>query len=139
MGFGQRPNQNTLLERWEEVYKRGLLSFWLLMVLQKERSYAYEIPDVIEEMSQGSITVNGNSIYRSLRRFEEDGLVKSEVESSPEGPPRRYYRITRDGLSLLQEFIRRNVLVFSSAPVDEYIQQALDEFEVAETQQRKAP
>lgn len=115
------PRAETQLETWEEVYKRGLLSFWLLLALHSERRYPYELPAVIEQISQGTMTVNGNSIYRSLRKFEELGLVNSQLEPSESGPDRRYYALTETGLELLRAFIRRNILVFESEPVSRQI------------------
>lgn len=120
-------DQSALIEKWEEVYKRGLLTFWLLLVLHKQRAYPYELPEKIEEISQGTISVNGNSIYRSLKRFQELSLVESQMEASSEGPARRYYTLTEDGMTVLREFIRRNILVFSSVRLEQEIHEVLDD------------
>jgi DNA-binding PadR family transcriptional regulator len=62
-----------------------------------------------------------------LRRFEKLGLVESEMENSAQGPPRKYYTLSRLGDSLLREFIRRNILVFSSPVVAKQIADVLEE------------
>lgn len=106
-----------LIEKWEEIYKRGLLSFWLLLLLHERPYYPYEIGDALREVSQGSITADTNSIYRALSRFEELEIVSSEIRASDTGPARRYYHLTPKGRKLLSEFIRRNILIFGTSPV----------------------
>ena len=34
---------DQLLFKWEGVYKKGLLSFWILLLLDERPSYAYEM------------------------------------------------------------------------------------------------
>ncbi len=108
---------DTLLQKWEESYKKGLLSFWILLLLHERDSYPFEMRPLIEEISQGTITADDNSIYRALGRFQEVGLVTSDTQPSSQGPSRRYYRLTDKGLHLLKQFITRNILVFEKDAV----------------------
>src|SRR5512138_1674829 len=101
-----------LLSRWEENYKKGLLSFWILLLLYERSSYPYEMSAEVSKISQCTISVDDNSIYRALNRFESAGIVKSELQQSNTGPQRRYYSLTSKGKNLLIEFIQRNILVF---------------------------
>lgn len=112
---------DPLLLRWEENYKKGLLSFWLLLLLQERPSYPFEINNLITQLSQGSLSVDDNSIYRALNRFEDLGIVSSHIHSNPHGPDRRYYSLTADGQRLLQQFILRNIQVLRSADVTQRI------------------
>jgi DNA-binding PadR family transcriptional regulator len=102
----------TLLEQWEGVYKKGLLSFWLLLLLHDRPMYAFEMGEALDEASLGTVSADTKSLYRALRRFEAIGLVQSSWQPSDAGPSRRYYRLTDLGLSLLQHFARRNILLF---------------------------
>jgi len=125
------PHKNTneidkLLTKWEGVYKKGLLSFWILLLLHERPAYAYKTGAAIGELSQGTILADENSIYRALNRFETLGVVKSELRQSNIGPPRRYYSLTETGISLLTKFIQRNILVFETSVVRERIHAALD-------------
>ncbi len=109
---------DSLLEKWEEVYKKGLLSFWMLLVLHRRPAYAFEMNGLIQQLSQGTISADDNSLYRALSRFEDLGLVASELKPSPSGPARRYYTLTLAGRQLLRQFIERNVLIFRNAEVE---------------------
>jgi PadR family transcriptional regulator, regulatory protein PadR len=110
-----------LLYKWEESYKKGLLSFWILLLLYERPSYPYEMSAEVAKISQGTISVDDNSIYRALNRFEAVGIVKSELQQSSTGPQRRYYSLTTTGKALLTEFIRRNIQVFETPSVSERI------------------
>lgn len=114
----------TLLLQWEETYKKGLLSFWLLLLLAQRKAYAYEIKDAISELSQNTISAEDNSIYRALKRLSQSGLVTSEVQPSANGPDRRYFFLTDLGWELLSRFITRNILVFQHPEVANLIRHA---------------
>ena len=110
-----------LLTTWEETYKKGLLSFWILLLLYERPSYPYEMSTEVTKISQGTISVDDNSIYRALNRFESVGIVKSELQQSNTGPQRRYYTLTNKGKNLLTEFTKRNIQVFETPSVSERI------------------
>jgi DNA-binding PadR family transcriptional regulator len=110
-----------LLNKWEETYKKGLLSFWILLLLYERPSYPYEMSAEVAKISRGTISVDDNSIYRALNRFESVSIVKSELQQSNTGPQRRYYSLTNKGKILLTEFIQRNIQVFEAPSVSERI------------------
>jgi|SRR5688572_24245206 PadR family transcriptional regulator, regulatory protein PadR len=112
---------SDLLSKWEENYKKGLLSFWILLLLYERPSYPYEMSAEVSKLSQGTISVDDNSIYRALNRFESVGIVNSELQQSNTGPQRKYYSLTNTGKALLTEFIRRNIQVFETPAVSERI------------------
>ena len=108
---------DDLLQQWEDNYKKGLLSFWLLLLLHGRAAYAYEMTAMVAEMSQGTVTADEKSIYRALKRFEENGLIQSQTQNSDVGPPRRYYTLTSAGQQLLARFIERNIRIFARPDV----------------------
>ncbi len=115
----------VLLTQWEETYKKGLLSFWLLLLLAQRKAYPYEIKGAIAELSQNTISAEENSIYRALKRLSQSGVVDSEVQPSEIGPNRRYFFLTDLGRELLVRFITRNIQVFQHPEVANLIQQAI--------------
>ena len=111
-----------LLAQWEETYKKGLLSFWLLLLLSQHKRYPYEIRKSINELSQNTISVEENSIYRALKRLAQNGIVDSELQPSETGPNRRYFFLTDLGRELLIRFTTRNIQVFQHPEVADLIQ-----------------
>lgn len=119
------PNLDQMLENWESVYKKGLLTFWLLLLLDEKPCYPYEMSAEVTRLSEGMISADGNSMYRAISRFEEMGLVSSQSEESKLGPPRKYYRLTKNGRELLRLFIERNIQIFQRPIVSGRIQHVL--------------
>lgn len=121
----ETTNLENLLTQWEETYKKGLFSFWLLLLLAQRNAYPYEIKGAINQMSQNTINADENSIYRALNRLADSGIVDSEVLPSETGPSRRYFFLTDLGHELLTRFITRNILVFEQPDVAGLIQKTL--------------
>lgn len=117
---------DELLTTWEGNYKKGLLTFWLLLLLHEREAYAFEISDLVADLSQGSIKADEKSIYRALNRFEKVGIVTSQWRDSDIGPPRRYYRLTEMGTNLLRAFIQRNILLLNTEAISKRIHNVLE-------------
>jgi len=111
-----------LLAQWEGNYKKGLLTFWMLLLLHEKPMYALEMGPAVAHASRETIVADDNSIYRALRRFEGLGLVSSTLQDSDLGPRRRYYELTALGRELSRQFIRRNILLFQEPNVAARIQ-----------------
>ena len=107
----------ALLDQWESVYKKGLLTFWLLLLLHERPMYAFEMGQELDAVSRGTTTADEKSLYRALRRFEAMGLVESTWQPSDVGPRRRYYHLTGLGTDLLRRFAQRNILIFQEPSV----------------------
>jgi PadR family transcriptional regulator PadR len=63
--------------------------------------YGYEIQKKICK-SEGLLISEG-TIYSILRRFKKQGLVKFYQAKSPNGPKRKYYRLTGLGRQTLAQ------------------------------------
>jgi PadR family transcriptional regulator PadR len=126
-----KPALEELLANWEGNYKKGLLTFWLLLILHGREAYAFEMSSLIVEYSRNTITADEKSIYRALNRFEDLGIVASSWRDSEIGPKRRYYRLTVKGIELLQHFIQRNILLFQTEDVSKLIHGVLDETDLS--------
>ena len=75
----------------------------VLLLLSKSSSHGYGLMEDLEKHCGEKVDV-GN-LYRTLRRMEMDGWVKSDWDKNKSGPDRRVYTITGDG----QEFLHKAV------------------------------
>ena len=80
--------------------RRGTLEFCVLAVLRRGERYAV---DLVADLGATLLTSEG-TVYPLLARLRRDGLVTTEWRESPNGPPRRYYRLTPRGRSSLAAF-----------------------------------
>ncbi len=78
-----------------EARPKNWLEPVILVSLRQWNSYGYEM---LERSRQfGYEAMNPGTLYRTLRRMEENGHVKSEWETSKGGPARRKYYVTEAG------------------------------------------
>lgn len=102
--------ERKVLESWEEIYKRGLLTMWLLLAVRDEPRYAAEIAEFVSTHSKGTMTSDDRSLYRSLRRLTRLELVQNtERRGGRTGADRKYYHLTPTGKNVLNAFLDRNI------------------------------
>jgi DNA-binding PadR family transcriptional regulator len=115
---------NQLLEGWEEVYKKGQLTLWVLLAVRDEPRHMKEIKAFITDTTHATLTVDDHSMYRALNRYEKAGMIASAIAKNDAGPDRKEYRITPTGLAMLEAFVERNIAsVFYSAHVKKLLTQ----------------
>lgn len=78
--------------------KKGVLELCLLQCLSGEPKYGY---DVIQTMRGCFPDVTESTFYAILRRLAKDGAADTYQGSESNGPVRKYYRLTEDGLAQL--------------------------------------
>jgi PadR family transcriptional regulator, regulatory protein PadR len=78
----------------------------LLAVLAKsdEDLYGYEIAKRLAVANDGTSIFKEGTVYPVLRALSAAELLTSRIVPSYSGPPRRYYRITEQGRSVLAEW-----------------------------------
>jgi len=79
-----------------ELRRRDVFPLLVLHLISREPAYGNRLIEEIEEMTQGVISVNPNTMYPLLREMEKDGLVEGRWEL-PDRRTRRYYSITPAG------------------------------------------
>lgn len=108
-----------LLTTWESTYKKGQLTFWLMLALRDEPRYISDIKEFITAHTAGTITCEDQSVYRALRKFYDLEIVDYELRDGNKGPERKYYSLTPIGQDLLGEFIQRNMrILYNKSLVD---------------------
>ena len=98
---------NEAIKKFQKELNSGTSSLVLLSVLDKAESpmYGYQIAKLIEAETKDVDIMKQGALYPVLRSLESTGLLESEVEPSVAGPPRRYYRITDSGRTILAKWI----------------------------------
>lgn len=80
---------------------RGLVDAALLAAVAEKPSYGYELRKRVDEMTAGAVNLDPGTMYRTLRRLEEEGAVSSAWADGEFGPQRREYTISDRGVTLL--------------------------------------
>jgi DNA-binding PadR family transcriptional regulator len=82
----------------------------VLLLLAQEPVHGLELLERLEQRSGGAIRLNAGSLYRLIGQLAEEGLIEPlDPVLPPGGPgaPRKRYRVTDAGRSLLREEARR--------------------------------
>ena len=85
-------------------------TFYILMALATEDRHGYAIIQDIEERTNGALRLSAGTLYRSIQRMLEQGLlVETADRPAPEldDERRRYYRITPFGTTVARAEARR--------------------------------
>lgn len=83
-------------------FKKGILELCVLGLINKKDFYGYEL---VEAISKSIDTAEG-TIYPILRRLALEKLCETYLKESAEGPPRKYYRITKIGRSTFENSLK---------------------------------
>jgi poly-beta-hydroxybutyrate-responsive repressor len=85
------------------AYLRGeqLLQPGLLLLLARRPMHGYELIQSLNRLSFHPEECDPATVYRNLRRMEDDDLVRSEWQAGESGPARRVYHLTAEGDRLL--------------------------------------
>jgi PadR family transcriptional regulator PadR len=79
--------------------KKGVLEMVVLSKIALKDSYGY---DIYQEISM-NMAISESTIYPILRKLTKDGLTETYLRESSNGPPRKYFRVTRKGKARLSE------------------------------------
>lgn len=99
------PSQEP--DRWSAELKRGGTKLAILQLIREQDRYGYEIVTLLSERSGGALALAEGNVYPALHALEREGAVGSywrEIE--PGVPPRKYYRITREGIQLHDQMVK---------------------------------
>jgi DNA-binding PadR family transcriptional regulator len=79
-----------------ELRRRDVFPLLVLHLISREPAYGNRLIEEIEEITQGVISVNPNTMYPLLRELEARKLIEGRWEH-PDKRTRRYYSITTAG------------------------------------------
>ena len=76
----------------------------MLVLLCGQTCHGYCLAEQLSEFGFAEEEINISTLYRALRKMEQEGLVKSSWEEGEKGPRRRVYAITQRGREELSEW-----------------------------------
>ena len=79
--------------------RKGFITYCVLKVCSKKPVYT---SDIIKELRDAKLVVVEGTIYPLLSRLQKDGLLSHEWQESEQGPPRKYYKITKFGEEVMK-------------------------------------
>ena len=103
-------NTERFLRAWIREYKKGFLTYFILLLLKGNPMYGLEIADELKNTSDRSVRLHGSNIYQILKKLKLYGMVSSKMRDSSKGPARKYYYIEQKGIDLLEVFTRKYVI-----------------------------
>lgn len=80
---------------------KGILEGCILAIISRKTVYGYELSVKLQDYG---LTVSEGSIYPVLLRLQKEKLIRGEMKKSPSGPNRKYYFLTGEGATALEEF-----------------------------------
>ncbi|MFC0097961.1 PadR family transcriptional regulator [Micromonospora marina] len=77
-------------------------TFLILTALAEGPMHGYGLILEVTELSQGRLSLRPGTLYGSLDRLADDGLVTVDRNEIVDGRARKYYRLTDEGARLLR-------------------------------------
>lgn len=86
---------------------QGTLDLMILTILSREPMHGYGISQRLEVLSREEFRVNPGSLFPSLYRLEQDGMLKAEWRPTENNRRAKYYRLTAAGRRQLERHRER--------------------------------
>ena len=91
------------MARGDTGVQPGSTAMLVLAVLKDQELYGYRIIEELAARSQNVFQLKEGTLYPLLHAMEKEKLLKGREAPAPNGRTRRYYRITKEGLRVLEE------------------------------------
>jgi PadR family transcriptional regulator PadR len=91
----------AFLNNWTTQLRKGILELSILSAIRGRQVYGYDIVKKLREVD--GLVISEGTIYPILSRFKREGMVKTSLVESNEGPARKYYQLTSHGEQQLAE------------------------------------
>ncbi len=88
------------MENMKAQMKKGVLEMCILSLLSSEAMYT---SDIIDRLRKTQLVVVEGTLYPLLTRLKNAGYLEYFWMESNAGPPRKYFKITGQGILFLKE------------------------------------
>ena len=89
-----------IVENTQTQMRKGILEFCILSIISGGDIYA---SDIINELKEARLLVVEGTLYPLLTRLKNNGLLSYHWVESTSGPPRKYYKLSPAGITVLNQ------------------------------------
>lgn len=93
---------NMSTDNFNIQIRKGLLEFCVMQIISRGEIYT---SDILEELKKSKIIVVEGTLYPLLNRLKKSEFVSYSWKESKQGPPRKYYSLTKEGVKHLKNLI----------------------------------
>jgi len=93
----------TSSSAFDRELKKGSAELLILSLLQSRARHGYEISQLIEQRSAGTLKFNVASLYPLLYRLEKRGWIEGHWVEKAGQRRRRYYKLVPAGKAMLRQ------------------------------------
>ncbi len=80
--------------------RKGMLEYCIMLLLREKPYYT---SDIIKRLKEANLLVVEGTLYPLLTRLKNSGLLCYEWQESTQGPPRKYYTLTKEGYNAINQ------------------------------------
>ncbi len=126
----------NIANKFERTMKKGFINIFVLLVLNKEPTYGYQIKKLIKQRTLGVWSPTDSTMYTVLKDLREKDLIKRRKTHDPDDS-KKVYELTVKGKETLdlmlqsEREIRESMrtIIFSTSKVgDEFLEEGLQDF-----------
>lgn len=81
---------------------KGVLEGCILSIISQKEIYGYELVQALRQA--GFENIIGGTVYPLLQKLEKQGYLIGTIKPSPDGPDRKYFRLSAAGEEYLARF-----------------------------------
>ncbi|MEC5425529.1 PadR family transcriptional regulator [Virgibacillus sp. C22-A2] len=82
---------------------KGSTSLLVLQLLNERDMYGYELVKEMDQRSEHHLQMKEGTLYPALHKLEKQEYIEYYWQHQEKGPARKYYRITSEGIRILEE------------------------------------
>lgn len=91
------------MQKFNKGLMAGSTALMIMHLLVEKDMYGYEIIKELEKRSENVFSLAEGTLYPVLHGLEKEGLTSSYIENSDTGKQRKYYKLTKKGISVLAQ------------------------------------
>lgn len=99
----QDERNNMKIDNTKAQMRKGLLELCVLSIISDKEMYP---SDIISKLKDLEMIVVEGTLYPMLTRLKNVGLLQYAWKESKSGPPRKYYKITDEGIAVREELVK---------------------------------